>query len=156
MALHTSKLLPFLDESGAPYELIHHRLDYTAQRTAADTHTTGRAFAKTVVLAVGEGHALAVLPAHRKVDFAKARELLGEEVTLAAEEDVADLFPDCEVGAEPPFGNLYGLPTYVSPELAGHESVTFNAGTHHEVIRMRYDDYARLAQPRAMDLSWQH
>jgi Ala-tRNA(Pro) deacylase len=94
------------------------------------------------------------MPAHRKVDFAKAQELLHGEVTLAAEERIAELFPDCEVGAEPPFGNLYNLPVYVSPELTRDEFITFNAGTHHEAIKMRYADFERLVKPEELDLTW--
>lgn len=154
MVLRTNRLLAFLDEHHIPYELIHHRLDYTAQRTAADTHTRGRDFAKSVVLDLDGGFALAVVPAHRKIDFAKARDLLQTKVILASEEKIAELFPDCEIGAEPPLGNLYGLPVYVSPELADDEFITFNAGSHHEAVRMRYLDFEELVKPTVLDLTW--
>ena len=154
MAVHTNRMLQYLDDQGVEYDLIHHRLDFTAQRTASDTHTPGKAFAKVVVLEVGEGHAIAVLPAHRKVDFGKAHDLLDARVALASEEKVGQLFSDCEIGAESPFGNLYGLPVYVSPELRDDEFITFNAGTHHEAIRLRYADFERLVEPHILDLTW--
>jgi Ala-tRNA(Pro) deacylase len=154
MVTRTNRLLELLDDAAVEYEVIPHRPDFTAQRTAADTHTPGRQFAKTVVLEADGSYALAVLPAHHRVHFARLRELLGTEINLASEQKVAELFPDCEVGAEPPFGNLYGLPVYVSPELAHDRYITFNGGTHHEAVRMRYADFERLVRPTILDFSW--
>lgn len=155
MATQTNRLLSHLDEQCIPYQTIHHRLDYTAQRTAADTHTPGREFAKVVILRIGSRYAMVVLPAHHKVDFSRGRDLLRAPVRLANEEEIAQLFPDCEIGAEPPFGNLYGLPVYVSPDLTRDEFITFNGGTHHDAVRMRYEDYQRSVNPVVMDLAWQ-
>lgn len=154
MTVHTNRMIQYLDDQGVQYDLIHHRLDFTAQRTASDTHTPGKAFAKVVVLEVGESFALAVLPAHRKIDFGKAHDLLDQRVALAPEDKAGPLFPDCEVGAESPFGNLYDLPVYASPELENDEYITFNAGTHHEAVRMRYADFQRLVKPQVLDLTW--
>lgn len=154
MALLTNRMMEMLADEGVDYEIVHHRLDFTAQGTAADTHTPGRAFAKSVVLDMDGDFALAVIPAHHKIDFFKASQILKMDVTLASESDIRELFPDCEVGAEPPFGNLYDLPVYVSPELTTNETITFNAGTHHEAIRMRYADFERLAEPVLLELAW--
>ena len=154
MATATNRLLSYLDENGVDYQVIHHRLDYTAQRTAADTHTPGREFAKCVLVEVDGEPALVVLPAHHKVDFVKAFDELHARVTLCTEEQVAETFPDCEIGAEPPMGNLYDLPVYVSPDLAREQYITFNAGTHHEAVRIRYEDYATLVRPLTLDLDW--
>jgi Ala-tRNA(Pro) deacylase len=155
MALLTNRMMEMLADEGVDFEIIHHRLDFTAQGTAADTHTPGRAFAKCVVLDLDGDYAMAVIPAHHKIDFYKAGQMLKTDVTLAKEADIQELFPDCEVGAEPPFGNLYDMPVYVSPELADSKLITFNAGTHHEAVRMRYEDFARMANPVMLDLSWQ-
>ena len=154
MALLTNRLTEYLDDSGVAYEIVHHKLDFCAQHTAADTHTPGRAFAKTVVLKTGQGYVLAVIPANRKIDFGLVHDLLGHDTHLADETDIAELFPDCEVGAEPPMGHLYGLPVYLAHDFADDMFITFNAGTHHEAVRMRYDDFARLTDFTLLDLCW--
>ena len=154
MSLLTNRLTDYLDQTGVEYELVHHRLDFSAQRTAADTHTPGRAFAKSVVLRTRQGYVLVVIPANRKIDFGLVHDVLGPDVVLADEPEIAELFPDCEVGAEPPFGQLYGLPVYLSPDLADDAFITFNAGTHHEAVRMRYDDFVRLIDHTPLDLCW--
>lgn len=148
------KLMDHLDDAGVHYEILRHRVDYTAQEAAADTHTPGREFAKTVMLDVGpQGHAMAVAPAVYRLDLEKVRAHLGSGyVRLADESAMSMLCPDCEVGAMPPFGNLYDLPVFVDPTLAADEFITFNAGTHEQAIRMRYADYERLVQPVLMDM----
>lgn len=154
MVTVSSKLTAFLDEHGADYEVIHHRRDFTAQHTAADTHTPGQEFAKTVVVLVGDNFAIAVLPAHHRVDLEELRDALGKrEVRLASEAEIGRLCPDCEVGAEPPFGNLYYMPVYLSRAMVGNEHITFNAGSHEDAIRMRFADFERLVQPRVLDFS---
>ena len=143
----------FLDAQHVPYEVLHHRTDYTAQETAADTHTPGREFAKTVILDVGAGHAMAVVPALYKVDLEKIRQSVGtRQVSLASEQEMSDLCPDCDVGAEPPLGNLYDMPVYVDPTLERDETITFNGGTHEDAIRMQYEDFKRLVHPTRMDM----
>ncbi len=150
----SKRLQSFLDEHAVPYEVIHHRRDYTAQETAADTHTPGKEFAKTVMLWVDGNYAMAVLPAHRMVDFDKLRQALSaKEVKLASEDEIRELCPDCEAGAVPPFGNLYSLPVYVSEDTAEDERITFNAGTHEDAIRMAYKDFEKLVQPTILQLS---
>jgi Ala-tRNA(Pro) deacylase len=136
------------------YEIVRHPPGYTAQHVAAHTHTRGREFAKTVVLRADDRYVMAVLPAHRRVSLDRARETLGAgKVRLATEEELRRLFPDSEVGAEPPFGNLYDLPVYASPELAENERITFNGGSHEQCVRIRWADYERLVRPTLADWS---
>ncbi|NIR50879.1 YbaK/EbsC family protein [candidate division KSB1 bacterium] len=147
----------YLDENKTPYESIHHRRDYTAQETAADTHTKGKEFAKTVILFVDQKYCMAVLPAIYQVDLDKIKkELNAKEVNLATEEEISQLCRDCEIGAMPPFGNLYDLPVYVSHHLTEDNMITFNAGTHEDVIRMMYDDFEKLVNPKVLDMTSNH
>ena len=148
------RLHDLLDGSGVEYEIIHHRDDFRAQTTAEDTHTPPGEFAKTVFLWIDGGYAIAVLPATHYVAESKLAHSLGaEKIRLASEFEMQDLCPDCEVGAAPPFGKLYGLPSYVSPLLTRDERITFNAGTHRDAVRMRYADYERLADPQEVPIS---
>jgi len=148
------RLHELLDRGGVSYEILHHHADFRAKTTAADTHTPPREFAKTVFLWIDGQYALAVLPASHFLSEAKlARNLDAKEVRLATEFEMADLCPDCEVGAAPPFGNLYNLPVYVSPIIARDEKITFNAGTHEDAVRMTYAGYERLVQPRVVSMT---
>jgi len=143
-----NRLTKILDEKSITYEIIHHTPDYSALEAAHHTHTPGAEFAKAVVLNTDAGPALAVVPAPCMVDLAKFATVVGtEEVRLASESTIAELFPDCQVGAEPPFGHLYDMPVYVDVSLAGREYITFNAGSHDEAIRIRFADYERLEHP---------
>ncbi len=145
----------FLDKHRVTYESIPHSTAYTAQRTAASAHVTGKDLAKTVMVKIDERMAMAVLPAARSVDFDLLREATGEpRVTLATEEEFAGMFPECELGAMPPFGNLYGMDVYVAPELADRERIVFNAGTHSELIRLAYEDFERLVKPKVVAISF--
>ncbi|MDH3519788.1 MAG: hypothetical protein OEM49_04965 [Myxococcales bacterium] len=150
----TKRLQELLDSSGVEYTTIRHRDDFRAKTTALDTDTPLQEFAKTVFIWVDGSYAIAVLPASHFVAESKLESQLGaEKVRLASEFEMQDLCPDCEVGAAPPFGNLYGLPTYASPILARDEHITFNAGTHRDAVRMSYADYERLVRPEVMSLS---
>lgn len=154
MTMLCPRLVTYLDENRVPYQTLHHSSDFTSQETAAHTRTPGREFAKTIALRIDDGYAVGVLPAHHHVDFEKLRRWTNaREIRLATEDEMRSLFPDCEVGAQPPFGNLYGVPVYVSAALAGDEHVTFNGGSHEDVIRMRYDDFASLVKPRVINFS---
>jgi Ala-tRNA(Pro) deacylase len=154
MSQINQRLKQFLDARHVGYEMIPHRPDYTAQETAADTHTPGQEFAKTVIVRVDRGYAMAVLPAHHKVNLRKLGQVAGaRDVRLASEDEIARVCPDCAVGAEPPFGNLYEMPVYVSETLAEDDRITFNAGTHEEAVRMRYRDYETLVHPHVADIS---
>jgi len=144
------RLKSFLDSNYIPYESLSHATTYTAQGTATLMQISGKEIAKTVVLRVGaqgEETILAVLPGPKHVKFDKLAATLGKPVRLATELEFSSMFPDCELGAMPPFGALYNLPVYVDESLAKDVEVVFNAGTHHDAVRMRYDDFVRLAKP---------
>ncbi len=144
-----NKLRKFLDEHKVRYESISHSPTYTSQKTAASAHVPGKELAKTVVIRVDGKLALAVLPAPRQIDFSQLKAGLGgAKVELASEQDFRDRFPDCEVGAMPPFGNLYDLPVFADERLAADEQIAFNACTHTELIRLPYEDFRRLVQPQ--------
>ena len=146
------KLREFLDSRGVKYVSIRHSPAYSAPEVAQSVHVSGRDFAKTVVVCTETGMALVVLPATRRLVLTDLREMLQmPHVRLASEAEFRDLFPDCELGAMPPFGNLYGLPVYVAESLALEEEIAFNAGTHTEVIKMRYEDFEALVKPEVLD-----
>jgi Ala-tRNA(Pro) deacylase len=142
-----ARLKDFLDENQIPYSVMTHTTAYTAQGAAVTMQISGKELAKTVVLWAGEDMILAVLPAPNHVRLDKLAAELGKPVRLASEEEFNNVFPDCELGAMPPFGSLYNLPMYVDESLAADEMIVFNAGTHRDAIRMRYEDFARLAKP---------
>jgi Ala-tRNA(Pro) deacylase len=148
------KLKEFLDSHKIKYVSLQHSPAYTAQEVAAMTHISGRDLAKTIIVKVEGTYAMAVLPANRKVVLADLREALGaDKAKLATEEEFKTLFPDCEIGAMPPFGNLYGMPVYVAPSLAAEKTIAFNAGTHTEVIKLAYQDFERLVQPKLISFT---
>jgi Ala-tRNA(Pro) deacylase len=151
------RLRAFLEQNGVEYERIHHQRDFTAMETAAHTHTPGKQFAKAVIVKIEGGYAMAVLPSNHVVDPERmASALGGSKVELASEEEFEGLCPDCEEGAIPPFGNLYGIDVYVSPALATSERITCVAGHHAEAIRLDYRDFERLVKPKPLDLSVVH
>jgi len=142
------KLKKCLDDGGVKYISIQHSPAYTAQEIAASAHVPGSELAKTVVVKFDGRLAMAVLSASEHIDLARLKYEVGaKSAVLASEEEFRDAFPDCEVGAMPPFGNLYGMDVYVSEELASHGSITFSAGSHTELIRLAYADFERLAKP---------
>lgn len=149
-----ASLRDLLEKNGVEYERLHHHRDYTAMETAAHTHTPGKEFAKAVIVRMHGKLAMAVLPSNHVVDVERMGSALGDaEVVLASEEEFEGLCPDCEGGAIPPFGNLYGLDVYVSPELVTKERISCVAGHHAEAIRLRYRDFERLVKPTVIDLS---
>ena len=142
------KLREFLDEKGVRYVTIGHSPAFTAQEIAASAHISGRELAKTVMVKIDGAMAMAVLPASRTVDFGLLEAAAGaQSVELAHEEDFRDLFAGCEVGAMPPFGNLYGMAVYADEGLAEDEEIAFNAGSHKELVKLAYADFARLVEP---------
>ena len=148
------RLRAFLDERHVPYEVLAHSRDYTAQETAAHTHTPGREFAKAVIVRAGDGYLMTVLPAHHEVDLERLSAALGHRVVdLASEEEIARLCPDCEPGAIPPFGNLWELSVVASSALTEDEHITCNAGSHREALRLTWNDYRRVVEPRLLDFS---
>lgn len=143
-----------LDEEGVGYEIIHHVIDRRALRTAHDTRTPPKEFAKVVVVHVDDHFALAVLPAtHYLAPSRLARSIGATSVRLASDSELRRALPDYEPGTAPPFAPLCGLPVYVSPTLAAGKYLTFNAGTHCDALRMVFEDYARLAKPEVVHLS---
>lgn len=151
------KLRVFLDRNNVKYWTIHHGSAYTAQEVAALSHVPGRELAKTVVIKVHDDMAMAVLPASEHVDFPRLRKALGtDDVSLATEAEFKDRFPDCDLGAMPPFGNLYGMKVAVAGSLERNAQIAFNAGTHSELISLRYDDYKRLVNPQVVDFATVH
>jgi Ala-tRNA(Pro) deacylase len=149
------KLSEFLDANRVKYVLIRHSPAYTAQETAASVHIPGKMLAKTVMVSVDGVLSMTVLPAPHHVDVFLFQEAMGaRDVHLARESEFEGLFPGCELGAMPPFGNLFKLPVYVSACLAEGEEIAFPAGSHHEVVRMAYADFERLVHPRVVDFTW--
>ena len=148
------KLKAFLDQNNVRYIQISHSKAYTAQAIAALAHVPGRELAKTVIVRVNGKLAMAVLPASFQVDLQRLRTGLGaDDVQLATEYEFEESFPDCEVGAMPPFGNLYDMPVYVEQSLARDEEIAFNAGSHKELIRLAYADFERLVNPVVLEFS---
>ncbi len=142
----------YLDQQGIKYVSIQHSAAYTAPEVAASAHVSGRDFAKNVIVMIQDEMAMVVLPASRRVVLSELRDLLETpHVRLASEAEFKDRFPDCELGAMPPLGNLYGMLTFVSGYLAEEKVIAFNAGTHTEVIKMNYEDFERLVQPTVLD-----
>ncbi len=142
-------LKAFLDREGTKYVSITHSPAYTAQEVAASAHVTGREMAKTVILELDGQMAMAVLPANRKIVLQDLREVTGcDEVKFVSEEQFKEKFPDCETGAMPPFGNLYGMKVYLAESLTGNQEIAFNAGSHTEIIKMALSDFQRLVQPK--------
>ena len=142
------KLKEYLDKNEVPYVSIKHSQAFTAQQIAASAHIPGRKMVKTVMVVINGMMAMAVLPASYYVDFNLLKDITGEgSVRLASETEFKDMFPDCEVGAMPPFGNLYNISVYVAKVVQEEEEIAFNAGTHTEIIQMSYRDFDRLVHP---------
>ncbi len=143
-----TKVKEFLDANNIKYMTISHSLAYTAQEIAATSHIPGQELAKTVILKLDDYFAMAVLPASHQVDLKAVKETTRTNaVRLATEAEFMNLFPDCEVGAMPPFGNLYDMPVLVDESLTQDEEIAFNACTHKQLIRLAYDDFAYLVRP---------
>ena len=148
------RLHHFLDERHGHYTALTHERTITADQTAATANIGSRHFAKTVMLKVDGKLAMMVMPASYRIDLLRlSRAMGGNLVELAQEDEFRDAFPDCELGAMPPFGNLYGMPVYVDSRLTGQAEIAFNAGSHTDVVRMPYSEFERLAQPELLWLA---
>jgi Ala-tRNA(Pro) deacylase len=147
------RLIDCLDENKANYEILRHPEAITAQRIAEAEHVKGRHHAKVVMLKSGGQHLMAVLPAEHLIDLEKLATFFGKDVSFESEREFESLFPDCTVGAMPPFGNLYGVPTYVDKSLAEEDYIVFEAGTHTEAIKLSYHDYEKIVKPQVEDLA---
>lgn len=137
-----------------PYKVLSHSEAFTAQETAQSEHVSGKEFAKTVMLRADGRMVMAVVPAQAVIDEDQARKsLAAATVRVAHKHEFQDLFPDCEAGAMPPFGNLYGVPVFAERALAANKDIVFNAGTHRTALQMAFKDYEALARPRICRLS---
>ena len=147
-------LMDYLDQNDVQYIVITHSTAYTAQGIAGLVHIPGQQLAKTVIVKLDDKLAMAVLPAKYHVDLMQLRKKAhAKKVELAVEEDFQRVFPECETGAMPPFGNLFGLPVFADESLEKDYEIAFNAGTHRELIRMLWDDYKKLVQPRMVSIA---
>lgn len=148
------RLKEFLDNQKIKYVTISHSLAYTAQGIAALTHTPGKELAKTVIVKMDDRLAMVVLPASCHIDISRLQAATGSKtLSLAKEKEFKDRFPECEIGAMPPFGNLYEMPVFVDESLTQDKEIAFNAGSHRELIRLAYEDFERLVKPTILKFS---
>jgi len=148
------KVAQYLDSQKVKYILIKHSPAFTAQEIAASAHIPGKELAKTVMVKLDGDMAMAVLPASYRVDFKGLKKVTGaKKVELASENEFQRLFPQCEIGAMPPFGNLYDMPVYVARSLTEDDEIAFNAGSHAELMKLHYADFEKLVKPRIGDFS---
>jgi len=146
-------IFEFLDESRVPYKVLEHRPVFSAQRLAQIEHEPGRFVAKPVIVKADGRFLMCVLPADAKIDLETLKgQLRAESMELADEEDIARLFPDCEVGAEPPFGNLFNLDTVMDKALEKDDHIVFRAGSHTKAVRLDMADYRKLVHPKVLNL----
>ncbi len=151
----SKKLKEFLDSHGIKYVSTGHSPAYTAQEIAAAANIPRKCLAKTVIVKIADKLAMAVLPADCRVNFDLLKDVTGaDKIELASELGFKDSFPDCDVGAMPPFGNLYRLEVYAAESLAKNEEIMFNAGTHSEIIKLAYKDFENLAKPKVANFSY--
>ena len=144
----STKLVEFLDQKHVPYVTQPHPRAYTAQETAAAVHVPGWEVAKSVIVRADGQFMMAVVPATRRIDLDRLRAAVGaSQIRLATEVEFGDLFPECETGAMPPFGNLYHVPVVVDDSLKKDREIVFNAGSHTETIRMAFDEFTELVRP---------
>lgn len=144
----SKKIVEFLEQNGVQYELLEHPAAYTAQEVAGKQHVPGKEVVKSVIVKIDGKVIMCVLPAIHLVDFDTLKGFIGgEDIRLATEQEIANIFPEYEVGAEPPFGHLYGLEVYVDKFLQEDEYILFNAGTHTDLVKMKFSDYINLGNP---------
>lgn len=150
----STKLQEFLEQNQVAFKHTVHPLAYTAREVASAEHLPPRDVAKVVIISAENGYHMAVLPANRALDLAELRTALGfSHGRLATEKELAGLFPDCDLGAMPPFGNLYDMPVYVDSGLALDDWIAFNAGSHTDVVHMRFRDFRWLVSPMILPLA---
>ncbi|OGT36357.1 MAG: deacylase [Gammaproteobacteria bacterium RIFCSPHIGHO2_12_FULL_37_14] len=147
------KLKEFLDSQRVKYVSMIHSPAFTSQEIAAAAHVSGKQLAKTVIVKMNGQFAMVVIPANDQINFAKLKAVAGASVDLASESEFKDKFAGCEVGAMPPFGNLYDMPVFVSNQLGSQEHIIFNAGSHSELIQLSYADFEKLVKPTVVALS---
>ena len=148
-------LKKFLDDNNIQYVTITHSQAFTAQKIAASAHIPGKDLAKTVIVKIDGRMAMAVLPGSYRIDMKTLQAVTGSnDVELATEEEFKEMFPDCETGAMPPFGNLFDMEVFVASSLSEDEEIAFNAGTHTELIKLSFEDYKRLVNPHILTFSY--
>ena len=151
----TNQIIEYLDSNHVQYTVIEHPLAYTSQEIAASAHIPGKQLAKTVMIKIDDHMAMVVLPAPERGNFERIKEYTGAGVVkLATEREFKNMFPDCEPGAMPPFGNLYGIEVYAAESLAEEMDIAFCAGSHTELIRLPFKDFKRLVEPKILNISW--
>jgi len=143
------RIRDYLDSQDVPYEPIHHSQAFTGQEVAHSLHMSGKRLAKAIVLAGDGKPVMAIIPASHRLNFQEFRAALeADRLEMLPEGELVKLFPDCDLGAIPPFGNLYGLGVWVERTVSDAEDVVFCAGTHEDCLRMRYSDFTKLTKPR--------
>ena len=148
------RLEAYLRDNQVPYQTQHHPTAFTAQAVAETEHISGKLLAKVVMVVADGDLVMLVLPAAHRADLAHAAAVLdAREVRLTEESEFATIFSDCEVGAMPPFGNLYGLPVYVDQTLAEDETIFFQAGTHTDTMSLKFADFEQLVKPNLADFA---
>lgn len=148
------KVKDYLDSNNIKYVIISHSPAYTALEVAALAHIPGKELAKTVMVKIDGSMTMIVLPSSYKIDFDLLKEITGaRKIELAAEKEFKSIFPYCEVGAMPPFGNLYNLGVYVTESLTQDKEIAFPAGSHNELIKLAYKDFKRLVKPKVLKIS---
>ena len=149
-----ARLEKYFRDNGVGYQSMTHPVAYTAQEVSAAQRVPGRQVAKVVIVLADGKAVMLAQPADSRIDFVKLKVVLGaQELRLAKEKEFSDLFPDCDTGAMPPFGNLYDVPVYVDRALSEDVEIVFQAGTHRETMQISYQDYARLARPTVADFA---
>ena len=149
------RVMEFLDKAGVKYETLAHAPVFSSQGLAAIEHEPGKYVVKPVIVKADDKYVMCVLPAPRKVDLAKLKgQLDAASVVLADENEIGKLFGDCELGAEPPFGNLYDMPTFMDRTLEQDDHIVFQAGTHAQAIRLSMADYRKLVGPKVLDFAF--
>lgn len=149
------RVIEFLDKSAVRYEVSEHAPAFTAQQMAAAEHEPGKYVAKPVIVRADGKYLMCVLSACYKIDLKALKNQIGaQSVELAEEKEIGEIFDDCELGAEPPFGNLYDLPTLMDKALEPDDHITFQAGTHEKAIRMSMADYRKLVEPKVLGFSY--
>jgi len=152
-----SKLTHYLDNHKVKYVVISHSKAFTAQEVAASAHIPGKDMAKTVIVDADGELKMVVVPSTHHINFDQLKSALGvHEVSLASEKDFRDRFPDCELGAMPPFGNLYDMETIVAESLAEDDEIVFNAGTHKKAVKLSFEDFRSLVKPKIIETAVKH
>ena|ERR1051326_2200749 len=148
-----ARLKTLLDDQHVRYEVMTHPYAPTSQRAAQVEHVPGKKHAKVVMVEADGQMIMVVCPASDRIDLPKLERSVGKPTRLATEEEFRSLFPDCETGAMPPFGELYGVPVYVDQSMKQAREFVFEAGTHTDAIRMKFDDFERIAHPHIEDVT---